>query len=225
MFKGRADAGDPHGRHAGIAMSTARPDELPFRVACVVLAAGAGTRFGEPKAAAVLRDGVRFVDAVVDTARRAGADPIVVVGPPGLAFPEGTIHATNPNARGEQIQSLRIGLARLVSVPVTGALVWPVDHPYVDLEGVLAIIAGAKRTRAPVVLPVFEGRRGHPVYFSRDCWRELATVAEGGARTVVHGHAGELVEVPVTHIGVVRDIDSRADMTNGQGARGHGVSG
>jgi hypothetical protein len=31
--------------------------------------------------------------------------------------------------------------------------------------------------------------------------------------------------VPVTHIGVVRDIDRRADMTNGQGARGNAVSG
>ena len=224
MFKGRTAPAGSRSPFPGAALSGARPDELPFRVACVVLAAGAGTRFGEPKAGAFVREGVRFVDAVVDAARQAGADPIVVVGPPGLALPPGTIGATNPNARGEQIQSLRIGLARLVSVPVTGALVWPVDHPYVDAEGVLAILAGA-RTGAPIVLPTFEGRRGHPVYFSRDCWRELATVTEGGARTVVHAHAGELLEVPVTHIGVVRDIDSRADMTNGQGASGNAVSG
>ena len=195
-----------------------------FRVACVVLAAGAGTRFGEAKAGAIVRPGVRFVDAVVETARLAGVDPIVVVGPPGLTLPPGTIGVTNGNPRGEQIQSLRLGLARLVSVAVAGVLAWPVDHPYVDLDSVVAIIAGAKRTRAPVVLPIFEGRRGHPVYFSRECWRELATVAEGGARTVVHAHAAEILEVPVINIGVVRDIDSRADMTNGQGARGNAVS-
>ena len=46
----------------------------------------------------------------------------------------------------------------------------------------------------------------------------------GGARTVVHAHAAEILEVPVINIGVVRDIDSRADMTNGQGARGNAVS-
>lgn len=200
------------------------PGPAAFRVACVVLAAGAGTRFGEPKAGAVVRPGVRFVDAVVETARQAGVDPIIVVGPPGLTLPPGTVGVTNANARGEQIQSLRLGLARLVSVAVAGALVWPVDHPYVDLDSIIAIIEGAKRTRAPVVLPLFEGRRGHPVYFSRDCWRELATGAEGGARTVVHAHAGEILEVPVINIGVVRDIDSRADMTNGQGARGNAVS-
>ena len=190
----------------------------------MVLAAGAGSRFGEPKAGAILGDGVRFIDAVVATARDAGAEPIIVVIPPGFRAPAGTVAVVNPNARGEQVASLRLGLARLVSVPVAGALSWPVDHPYTDLESTRAIIEAARTTRAPIVVPTFQGRRGHPVYFARDCWRELATVAEGGARSVVHAHAADLHEVPVTHIGVVRDIDTRADMTNGQGARGNAVS-
>ena len=205
-------------------LSMAGRPAAAFGIAGVVLAAGAGTRFGEPKAGAMLRPGVRFVDAVVETARAAGVDPIIVVAPPGLAVPPGTVGATNPDAQGEQIQSLRLGLARLVSVPVDGALAWPVDHPYVDVDSVVAILEGARRTRAPIVLPVFEGRRGHPVYFSRECWRELATVSHGGARAVVHAHAGEILEVPVINIGVVRDIDIRADMTNGQGARRNAVS-
>src|SRR5687768_14083668 len=163
----------------------------PSSVACVVLAAGAGTRFGEPKAGALLRPGERFVDAVVETARAAGATPIIVVASSELPFPPGVVRVTNDNPRGEQIQSLRLGLARLVSVPVQGALVWPVDHPFVDVDSVRAIIDAAKRTRAPIVLPVFEGKRGHPVYFARDCWRELATVSDGGARTVVHLHSTE----------------------------------
>src|SRR5688572_18002810 len=200
------------------------PGPSPFGIACVVLAAGAGTRFGEPKAGALVRSGVRFVDAVVETARTAGVDPIIVVGPPGLLMPPGTVGVTNADARGEQVQSLRLGLARLVSVAVGGALAWPVDHPYVDAESVVAVLDAARRTRAPIVLPVFEGRRGHPVYFARDCWRELATVKDGGARAVVHAHAAGIVEVPVTNIGVVRDIDSHADMTNGQGATRDAVS-
>ena len=196
----------------------------PSSVACVVLAAGAGTRFGEPKAGALLRPGERFVDAVVETARAAGAKPIIVVASSELPLPPGVVRVTNDNPRGEQIQSLRLGLARLVSVPVQGALAWPVDHPFVDVDSVRAIIDAAKRTRAPIVLPVFEGKRGHPVYFARDCWRELATVSDGGARTVVHLHSNELLEVPVVNIGVVRDIDHRADMTNEQGARRDAVS-
>jgi len=203
------------------------PDERSsrsFRSACVVLAAGVGTRFGEPKAGALLGPGVRFIDAVVENARAAGADPIVVVIGPDFPAPAGTVAVVNPHVRGEQIDSLRLGLARLVSAAVAGALVWPVDHPYADARSARAVLDAARQTGALIVVPIFEGRRGHPVYFARDCWRELATVADGGARAVVHQHAADVHEVPVTHIGVVRDIDTRADMTNGQGAIGNAVS-
>jgi molybdenum cofactor cytidylyltransferase len=187
------------------------------RAACVVLAAGAGTRFGEPKAGALLRDGVRFVDAVVDTARAADLAPIIVVGPPDLDPPPGVRFVANPDARGEQIQSLRLGLSQLVNVPVAGAVVWPVDHPYVELASVLAIVDAAQRTGAPIVVPRWETRRGHPVYFSRDIWREFMTVREGGARAVVHAHAAEVHQVIVDSPGVVRDIDTRADMASTPG--------
>ena len=195
-----------------------------IRAACIVLAAGAGSRFGQPKAGAEVEPGVRFLDRVVESARIAGAEPIVVVSPPEMEAPAGCVVVTNPDARGEQIASLRLGLARLVSVPVAGALAWPVDHPYADAASARAVLEGAARSGAPVVVPIFQGRRGHPVYFSRDVWRELATVREGGARAVVHAHAAEVHEVPVDHIGVVRDIDTRADMTNAQGAPGNAVS-
>jgi CTP:molybdopterin cytidylyltransferase MocA len=199
-------------------------DASPLAIACVILAAGAGSRFGEPKAGAEVRPGVRFVDAVAETARVAGAAPVIVVAPAGLLLPPGTIGVINANPRGEQVHSLRLGLAQLVSVAVGGVLAWPVDHPFVDVASVRSIMDAAKRTGAPIVLPVFEGRRGHPVYFSRDCWRDLATVREGGARAVVHARAAEIVEVSVNNIGVVRDIDTRADMANGQGASGNAVS-
>ena len=74
-----------------------------FPFGCVVVAAGAGTRFGEPKAGALVRDGVRFIDAVVETARLAGADPIVVVVPAGFAAPPGVRAVVNADATGEQI--------------------------------------------------------------------------------------------------------------------------
>jgi CTP:molybdopterin cytidylyltransferase MocA len=212
------------GPHTQPPLAIALSRSAPFQTACVVLAAGAGTRFGEPKAGARLPSGVRFVDAVVESARSAAADPIVVVAPAGLDLPTDVILVTNPDARGEQINSLRLGLARLTNVPVTGALVWPVDHPYVALASVQAILEVARTTGAPIVLPVSGGKRGHPVYFSRSTWRQLATVKDGGARSVVHAYAIALQEVPVIDTGVVRDIDKRSDMTNGEGSIPDAVS-
>lgn len=183
-----------------------------FPVAAVILGAGAGTRFGEPKAGATLPDGRRFVDAVAATARDAGCDPIVAVLPPGLPAPAGTVAVVNADARGEQVASLRAGLMRLANAPCVGAFVWPVDHPLVPLEPLLAVLDAAQRTGAPIVRPEYDAAHGHPVFFHRDTWRELMTVPAGGARAVVHAYGARAISVPVRDAGVVRNIDTRADL-------------
>jgi molybdenum cofactor cytidylyltransferase len=103
-------------------------------------------------------------------------------------------------------------------------VVWPVDHPFVHLVSVLALADAFKRTRAPIVLPVHQGRRGHPVLFARTVWLELMTTSTGGARTVVRAHAADVVEVPVPDEGVTRDIDTRSDMPQSGGRTSDGVS-
>ena len=184
-----------------------------FPVAAIIVGAGAGTRFGEPKAGALLGDGRRFLDAVCATARDAGLDPIVAVLPLTIDTPDGIVKVVNPRPEGEQVASLRLGLARLANTDVVGAVAWPVDHPFVTLESVLAVLDAARRTQAPIVAPSFGGRRGHPVFFHRNTWRELLTVPEGGARAVVHAYGDHVVAVPVPDAGVRRDIDTKDDLT------------
>jgi molybdenum cofactor cytidylyltransferase len=181
-------------------------------VAVVIVGAGAGTRFGGPKAAATLSDGRRFLDAIVETAKSAGLDPVIAVLPPGVAAPEGVRVVVNAKPELEQIVSARLGLAQLTSAPVTAALLWPVDHPFVNLESVLAILDAARRTGARIVVPVHESRRGHPAWFHRDTWRELMTVQDGGARAVIRADASRVSEVEVPDRGVLRDIDTKADL-------------
>lgn len=181
-------------------------------VALVIIGAGAGTRFGGPKAQAVLDDGRRFLDAIADTGKNAGLAPIVAVLPPAVAAPAGVRAVVNANPTSEQIVSARLGLAQLTSAPVSSALLWPVDHPFVSLESVLAILDAARRTGAHIVVPVHGGRRGHPAWFHRETWRELMTVADGGARAVIRADASRVSEVEVRDGGVLRDIDTRSDL-------------
>ncbi|HLA90011.1 MAG TPA: NTP transferase domain-containing protein [Gemmatimonadaceae bacterium] len=196
-------------------MSTAAaPDRSvrAFPVAAVIVGAGAGRRFGGPKAIATLSDGRRFLDAVSETAMHAGLDPIVAVLPPGVAaFPSVRV-VVNPDPESEQIVSVRFGLAQLTSAPVIAAMIWPVDHPLVELESVLAVLDGARRTNAPIAVPVHEGRRGHPTFFHRDVWRELMTVADGGARAVLRTGRERVCEVEVPDRGVIRGINTREDL-------------
>lgn len=186
-----------------------------FPVGAVIVGAGAGTRFGEPKATALLPDGRRFLDAVCAQALAADCDPVIAVLPPGVPAPDGVQVVVNPRADSEQIASVRLGLARLSNTPCVGVLLWPVDHPFVTLLSVLAVIDGARLSAAAIVLPQFGERRGHPAYFARDTWRELLTVPDGGARAVIAQRAttaGAVMQIPVEDRGVLRDIDTRQDL-------------
>jgi molybdenum cofactor cytidylyltransferase len=192
-------------------------------IACAVLAAGQGTRFGEPKAQVRLPSGERFLDAVVRLATESDLSPVLAVVQRAVEVPAPARAVVNPNPRSEQVTSLRLALAGLANDPAEAVVVWPVDHPFVHLLSVLALVDAFKRSRAPIVLPVHEGRRGHPVLFARTVWLELMTTT-GGARAVVHAHAADVVEVPVPDDGVTRDIDTRSDMPQSGGRASDGVS-
>jgi molybdenum cofactor cytidylyltransferase len=181
-------------------------------VAAVIVGAGAGKRFGGPKAIATLPDGRRFLDAIAQVAGDAGLHPIVAVLPPGVQAPPGLRVVVNPDPGSEQIASIRLGLAQLTSQPVVAAVVWPVDHPFVALESVLAILDGARRTNALIVVPTHGGRRGHPTFFHRDAWRELMTTNDGGARAVIHANAPRVADIEVHHAGVLRGVNTPADL-------------
>lgn len=182
-----------------------------FPFAAVILAAGAGTRFGGPKALAEIEPGVRFIDRVVTLASDAGADPVIAVLPNGVAA-ERPARTVVGNPQNEPIVSLRQGLMQLANSVAEATLVWPVDHPFVSLESVLAILDAFKRTRAPIVIPVHETRRGHPGLFARDTWRELMTVQQDGARGVIHAYGDRVMEVDVADAGVIRNIDRPSDL-------------
>jgi CTP:molybdopterin cytidylyltransferase MocA len=191
----------------------ASASERAFPVAAVIVGAGAGRRFGGPKAVATLADGRRFLDVISEAAMHAGLDPIVAVLPPDIeAFPNVRV-VTNANPDSEQIASIRLGLAQLTNSPVIAAIVWPVDHPFVQLESVLAVLDGARRTGSLIVVPVHDGRRGHPTYFHRDVWRELMTIADGGARTLLRGDVQRVLEVPVPDRGVLRGVNTKDDLS------------
>ena len=159
----------------------------------------------------MLEPGVRFIDRVVGVARDAGATPIIAVLPKDVA-PPNPARAVVGNAASEQITSLRLGLMQLANTNASAVLVWPVDHPYVEVSSIQAVLDAHARTRAPIVIPTFNGRRGHPGLFARAVWRDLMTVEHDGARGVIHAYATLVVEVPVDDAGVVRNVDRPTDM-------------
>lgn len=177
-------------------------------IACVILAAGLGRRFGTPKAGALTADGSRFLDVIAALALGASLAPVIAVVPPRFTVDPGVLPIVNADGGGEQITSLRLGLEALGG-QVVGALLWPVDHPFVSAATVTRLRDLAIEQRPVAAVPVHRARRGHPAYVSREVWPALRNVRDGGARAVIHALGSSLVEAPVDDPGVLADVDTR----------------
>ncbi len=191
-------------------------------IAAMILAAGESRRMGSPKALLPFPEPDNtqntFLGHLLQVFGATPASPIVVV----LGHHAETLRrqfdfsnarvVVNKNYRDGMLSSILAGLEALSGEPVEGALVCPVDHPDVSPAVVETLIARFERERPPVILPTFEGRRGHPVLFSSAVFSELhAAPKEVGARRVVWDHQEDLLEVEVSHGGVAIDIDTPGD--------------
>jgi len=179
-------------------------------IGAIVLAAGQSSRMGRPKATLTTgRGGRTFVGTILETLVAAGVPAVRVVVAPGH---DGvTVNdVANPDPSGGMLSSVQCGL-RAFRQPIDAVLVWPVDHPLVKRETVAAIVAAFAAGDPPVVVPTYEGRRGHPVLFAARLIPELLRADPSrGAREVVHAH-GDRLELPVDDGGVVEDIDTPED--------------
>jgi len=107
------------------------------------------------------------------------------------------------------ISSLRLALNSLPA-GAPGLLIWPVDHPVIKDGTLLSIQRAANAVNA--VVPLFAGRRGHPVWWGRQTFRHLKSrIANGGARKVLYLPAVNVCEVEVDDPGVLVNIDTSED--------------
>ncbi|WP_328607347.1 nucleotidyltransferase family protein [Amycolatopsis sp. NBC_00345] len=189
------------------------------RVAGLLLAAGAGRRFGGPKALAEL-DGEPLVRRALRTLIEAGCGPVrVVVGAAAgevralLPDPELAVYAEGwESGMGA---SLRAGLTALADVDgPEAALVHLVDLPWVGADVIARVAAGA--TEDVVARAAYDGVPGHPVLLGRRWWAEIAGSASGdrGARDWLATRA-DLRLVECADLGSGRDVDHRADLGDG----------
>ncbi len=114
----------------------------------------------------------------------------------------------NPDWERGQLSSIWAGLRSLEGIDADGIVLCPVDHPLVSARLVGELIERFYEEKKAIVLPTFNGRRGHPVIFSNALFGELlAAPADKGARSVVWAHAAEVLEVPTDEEGVVLNLN------------------
>ena len=183
-------------------------------ITAIVLAAGKSERIGRPKPLLPTSDGTPFLTAILDTMTNTAVDEVrVVVGHAAEQVIDvgGLVrHVVVLNREFERgmLSSVQAGI-RALPQGTTAFLLWPVDQPLVRPDTVDRIIEAWKRLQAPVVVPVYRGKRGHPTLFSAALSDDLLRAPETeGARAVVHAQEKALVEVEVDDPGILTDIDT-----------------
>jgi CTP:molybdopterin cytidylyltransferase MocA len=181
-----------------------------MEIAGIVLAAGAGRRYGMPKAL-VPWQGSLLVRRAAGTLRAAGlGEPVVVVGAQAAqvraAAPELTF-IENPDWATGMASSLRTGLAALAAGPADAAVVLLVDMPGVTPAAVRAVAAHASPDA--LVMGGYGDRRSHPVLLGREHWAGVSGSATGdrGARDYLRAHADQVRAVPVGDVADDTDLD------------------
>jgi len=185
-------------------------------IAGILLASGSGSRFGSDKLLHPLTP---------------GGEPIAVHAARHLiqAMPGSVAVVRSANSKLAQLlraQGLKIAVCRDAALGMGHTLAagvraasaaggWVValaDMPGIRPE-TIRCVAQSLRDGATIVAPRFRGQRGHPVGLARRFHGELlALKGDAGARAIVAGHQDLITFIDVDDPGVIKDIDTPADL-------------
>jgi CTP:molybdopterin cytidylyltransferase MocA len=185
-------------------------------VAGILLAAGEGSRFGQPKALVEL-DGQTLAERGVNLLRTGGTDPILVVtgaAPVQLAGTQTVYNEQWRTGMGSSLRAALRALAAAASPPDVGAVVVALaDQPLVGAAAVARLIE-AYRAGATVAVAAYHGQPRNPVLIAREHWPEVAAMAAGdqGARAFLRARADLVTLIECADTGTPDDIDTPADL-------------
>ena len=187
-------------------------------LARVILAAGESSRMGSPKALLPYR-GSTFLEHLLQvTQHEKISHTRVVLGAHAdlirtqISLPADSA-VVNADWKKGQLSSIHAALRSVADAPLDGILLCPVDTPLITAQLVSELIDRFYASGMLIVLPAYQGKRGHPVIFASKLFDELlAAPLETGARAVVWAHSADILEVATTEEGVILNLNDPATL-------------
>ncbi len=185
----------------------------------IILAAGESSRMGSPKALLQIQ-GKTFLEHLIQTIHDAGIEQkIVILGHEAETIVQSidsekiqkdfnVIFLINEDYRKGQLSSIQAAV-RGVPKSCDAIMICPIDRPLISLELIKKLIEAYSKSKPPIVVPIFDAMRGHPIIFSSSLFSELLRAPRDvGARAVVWAHHNEVVEVQTEEEGILLNIDT-----------------
>jgi molybdenum cofactor cytidylyltransferase len=187
----------------------------------IILAAGESRRMGQPKQ--LLPFGNKtMLECVIDAFRSPRVNEIIVVlghkaeeiaekigSRAGTPVPPKIVK--NQHHKQGMFTSVQAGL-RALPKQATLVMIALCDQPRLQRETVEKLIGEFEKKGHKILIPMYEGRQGHPLLFRAEYAKEILALDD--SLTLKHflaAHATEIARLPVADEGVLIDIDDRAD--------------
>lgn len=186
-------------------------------IGAIVLAAGESRRMGEPKM--ILPWGKTTVIArVCEVLLAGGVAEIQVVTGGGQAQVESAVQHLpvktifNPEfADQNMIHSLQTGLAAFKN-SLAATLIALGDQPQIEEDTVRRIIRAYQDSNAPLIVPSYQNRRGHPWLVSRSLWPDIFSLQPPATiRDFLNSHAAEIHYLNLSTPTILKDLDTPED--------------
>lgn len=185
-------------------------------IEAIVLAAGESRRMGMPKSLLRFNE-TTFLEQIVGVLQQSDVSGITVVLGARARMVRAAVGLSdvnvvvNENYQEGQLSSLIAGIKGMPD-EADAILLCLVDNPFISIGLVWRIIQAFRESQKPIVVPVFNGRRGHPALFAAAVFDELlnAPMSEG-ARYVVNADKARVLEVEIPDQRILAKIDTPAD--------------
>lgn len=189
------------------------PEKSPV---AILLAAGAGARFGGGKLLHPLDDGTAIAAHAARNLIAAGLEVTAVIRPGDSPLRELLeTEGCTVTVCADAAQGMGVSLAHGVNTTrdAAGWIVALADMPRIR-PTTIARVAQALAAGADIAAPAYQGDRGHPVGFSRRFLPELqALIGDSGARALVQRNQALLRVIDIDDPGILFDIDRRDDLS------------
>lgn len=164
-------------------------------ISCILLSAGLSSRFGSPKALARTKNGT-VIEHMLNTLVLVKniTEIIVVLGADAQRIKAGILNhkkvkvVYNKDYNLGQTSSFKAGLQN-TSLEAKGIMLLPVDYPAIKKETFEAIIGCFFKKNPQILIPTFNGHKGHPPLFSSKLKEEFLKLdAAAGLNTIARHH-------------------------------------
>ncbi|MDF1561363.1 MAG: nucleotidyltransferase family protein [Bacteroidales bacterium] len=186
----------------------------------IVLAAGESKRMGSPKMLLPWM-GMTIIEQVVENVLASDVSGAVLVlgagscGIKNITSRYNVVHCYNEQYQSGMLSSVRCGFAALPD-DCTAVVVMPGDQPMIEAGEINRVLAARMESGKGIVVPVYRGRRGHPLLIDSRYREEVMSLPENeGLRVLAARNPGDLFEAETDDPSVLRDIDTQEDYLNG----------